>query len=100
LVEPETKPWLEVRFVISILALSKYNASPMVKKKNPAAVALGKLGGKARAKTLSPEERSRIAELGAAARGKKLSAAERKRIAMMGVKARQAKRSKQQKGDA
>lgn len=30
-------------------------------RKNPAAVALGKLGGKARAAALSPEERSRIA---------------------------------------
>ena len=42
------------------------------RKKNPAAVALGKLGGakggKARAKALSPEERSRIARLAAKTR--------------------------------
>src|SRR5262245_59755004 len=46
-----------------------------VPEKNPAAVALGKLGavkgGKARAKKLSPEERSKIARLAAAARWKK-----------------------------
>lgn len=43
--------------------------------KNPAAVALGRLGGKkggpARATRLSPEERSAIARLAAAARWKK-----------------------------
>jgi hypothetical protein len=40
---------------------------PKSKKKNPIAVAFGKLGaskgGKARAKKLSPQERSRIAKL-------------------------------------
>ena len=45
------------------------------KKKNPAAVALSKLGaskgGVARAKTLSARERSRIAKLGALARWSK-----------------------------
>jgi hypothetical protein len=45
------------------------------KKKNPAAVALSKLGaskgGKARAKKLSPKERSRIAKLAVEARWKK-----------------------------
>ncbi len=43
--------------------------------KNPAAVALGKLGGlkggKARAKALTPKKRSEIARLAAAARWKK-----------------------------
>jgi hypothetical protein len=70
------------------------------KRKNPAAVALGKLGGKARAKSLSPGKRSKIAKMGAAARAKKLSAAKRKRIAMLGVKARRAKRSKRQEGES
>ncbi len=46
--------------------------------KNPAAVALGNLGGlkggKARAEALSEKERSRIAKLGAAARWKKRQA--------------------------
>jgi ABC-type phosphate/phosphonate transport system ATPase subunit len=45
------------------------------KKKNKAAQALGKLGGlkggKARAKKLSPEQRSAIARLGGLARQKK-----------------------------
>lgn len=44
----------------------------MAEEKNPAAVALGKLGaskgGKARAKKLSPEERSAIAKKAAEAR--------------------------------
>jgi len=44
-------------------------------KKNPAAVALAKLGaskgGKARAKKLSPDERSRIAKLAARKRWQK-----------------------------
>lgn len=45
-------------------------------KKNPAAVAMGKLGGpkggKARAKALTPERRAEIARMGAAARIKSL----------------------------
>jgi hypothetical protein len=45
------------------------------KKKNPAAVALSKLGaskgGKARAKSLSAKDRSRIAELAVEARWRK-----------------------------
>jgi len=49
--------------------------APKSKKKNPIAVAFGKLGaskgGKARAKKLSPRERSRIAKLAAQARWKK-----------------------------
>jgi hypothetical protein len=69
----------------------------MGRKKNPAAVSLGKLGGKARAKSLSPEERSEIAKTAAEARAKKLIPAERKRIAMLGVKARLAKRSGKEK---
>jgi len=55
------------------------------KKKNPAAVALGKLGGakggKARAANLSPEERSRSAAYAAKARARKLSAEDRRKIA-------------------
>jgi hypothetical protein len=61
-------------------------------KKNPNAVALGKLGGKARAKSLSEAELSQIAMKGAAARNKKLSPAERKRIATLAVQARERKR--------
>ena len=46
------------------------------KKKNPAAVALGKLGGKARAENLTPEERSEISRRGgkAGGRGRKKAA--------------------------
>jgi hypothetical protein len=48
---------------------------PKRKKKNPIAVAFGRLGaskgGKARAKKLSPQERSRIAKLAVEARWRK-----------------------------
>jgi hypothetical protein len=48
----------------------------MAKRKNPAAVALGKRGAKARLKKLSPEERSEIARKAglAGGRGRKKSA--------------------------
>lgn len=49
-----------------------YNESVAKRKKNPAAVALGKLGGlkggKARAKKLSPERRQEIARAAVEAR--------------------------------
>jgi len=49
-------------------------APPVERKKNPAAVALGKLGGskggKKRAELLTPERRSEIAKLAAAKRWK------------------------------
>lgn len=63
-------------------------------RKNPAAVALGKLGGNARAKKLSASQRSEIAKVAALARSKKLTAPERRRIAMLGVKARLAIRKR------
>ncbi len=68
----------------------------MTQKKNPAAVALGKLGGKARAKSLSGTERSEIAKNAAAARNASLSAAERKRIAKLADAARERKRKQEQ----
>lgn len=43
----------------------------MPKQKDPAAVALGKKGGKARLKTMSAKERSNAAKLAAQARWKK-----------------------------
>ncbi len=64
----------------------------MGKKKNPNAQALGSLGGKARAKTLSDSEVAKIASKGGRARAAKLSAAERSRIAKLGVAARELKR--------
>jgi hypothetical protein len=43
----------------------------MRKRKNPAAMALGKLGGEARAKIATPKKLSEIGKRGAAARWKK-----------------------------
>jgi hypothetical protein len=61
-------------------------------KKNPNAVALGKLGGIARASSLSKAERSAIAKKAAAARNASLSAADRTKIAKLAVAARERKR--------
>jgi hypothetical protein len=66
-------------------------------KKNPAAQALGKLGGKARAKALSEDELSEIARKGAEARASKLTASRRSEIARKAVQARIAKQ-KQRRG--
>jgi hypothetical protein len=64
-----------------------------------AAAVLGRLGGKARAKALTSEERSAIASNAAKIRAQKLSTAELRRIAMMGVRARRRKaRLAKQKG--
>lgn len=58
-----------------IVDIATGEASDPASEKNPAAVALGKLGGakggKARAKALSPKQRSEIAKKGADARWKK-----------------------------
>jgi len=64
----------------------------MAVKKNLNAVALGKLGGIARASSLSKAERSAIAKKAAAARNASLSAADRTRIAKLAVAARERKR--------
>jgi general stress protein YciG len=61
-------------------------------KKNPAAQALGRLGGKARAKVLSRSKLSEIGKKGAQARMKNLTAAQRSEIARKAVAAREAKR--------
>jgi hypothetical protein len=66
-------------------------------KKNPAAVALGKLGGRASAESRSPQERSEAARKAGLARSKKLTKEERRRIAMLGVKAR--RENKKQRED-
>lgn len=60
--------------------------------KNPHAVALGKLGGKARVQSTTPEQRKEWAGLGGKARAENLSTAERKRIAKLAVAARERKR--------
>jgi hypothetical protein len=53
--------------------------APMPKRKHPGAVALGKLGGRARAIRLSPERRREIARMGGYA--KKLVLDEKRRTA-------------------
>jgi hypothetical protein len=65
-------------------------------KKNPAAVALGRLGGKARAQKLSAEQQSEIGRTAGTVGGKRraevLSAARRKEIAQKAAKARWGKK--------
>jgi len=56
-------------------------------KPNPHAAALGRLGGKARLKTLTPQQRQEIASKAGRARAEQLSAKRRKEIAAMGGKA-------------
>jgi hypothetical protein len=53
-----------------------------------AAATLGKLGGAARAKKLTADERSAIARMGAEARAKSLTPEKRRKIALMGVRAK------------
>jgi hypothetical protein len=62
----------------------------MAPKKNPSAVALGALGGRARAKSLSHAERSALASKAAKARAEKLTPARRSEIAKRAVAAREA----------
>ena len=64
----------------------------MTAKKNPNAVALGTLGGRARAKKLSPDQRAEIARKAGLARAVKLSASRRSQIAKLAVAARERKR--------
>lgn len=91
----------EVSAILTISLLTSNLASRMIRgmraKKNPNAVALGKLGGKARALSLSAQERSEAASKAGKARSEKLSAAERSRIAKVAVQARERKRKSQQK---
>lgn len=77
---------------------AKQDNAPMGQKKNPNAVALGRLGGKARAENLSDARITEIAREGGKARKAKLSPAERRRIAMKAVAAREAKRRAERKG--
>ena len=69
-------------------------------KKNAAAQALGKLGGKARAKALTAAELSKIGRKGAKARMVNTTPEERSEIARKAVQARIAKHGQQtRKGD-
>ena len=89
-------PSSEVLAIFSISPLTSNVASRMITgmtaKKNPNAVALGKLGGMARAASMSAKERSESASKAGKARSQKLSAAERSRIATLAVQARERKR--------
>lgn len=71
---------------------AKYDTTGMAKKKNPNAVALGSLGGTARAESLSKARLVKIASEGGKARAAKLSAAELSRVAKLAVAARERKR--------
>jgi hypothetical protein len=82
--------------ILTTLPLSEM-MQDMGSKKNPNAVALGRLGGEARASSLTQAERSAIARKAAAARNERLSAAERTRIAKLAVKAREQKRKSSKK---
>lgn len=65
----------------------------MAKRKDPAAVSLGRRGGKARLKKMTSEERAAVARAAAAARWEKLSPEGRTAAAKKGVKTREAKRA-------
>jgi hypothetical protein len=82
---------ISLHFSLDMLTAKNDNRG-MGTKKNPNAQALGSLGGKARAKSLSETERVEIASIGGKARAAKLTAAERKRIAKVAVAAREQKR--------
>jgi hypothetical protein len=68
-----------------------------MKKKNPAAQALGRLGGRARAKALSTEALTKIGKKGGRARAKNLSAGELSAIGRKAVEARIAKYGQQRR---
>jgi hypothetical protein len=80
-----------VTFPFTRLSLSKIMLD-MGLKKNPHAQALGRLGGKARAESLSDAEIAEISRKGGKARAAKLTAGERSRIAKLAVAARERKR--------
>ena len=59
-----------------------------MKQKNPNAVALGRLGGKKRAESLTKEERSRIARKASRAAKAKITTEQRREWGRAGAKAR------------
>jgi len=69
-------------------------------KKPMTAAEMQSLGGKARAKKLSPERRSEIASEAAKKRAERLSPARRRQIALDAVRARDRKRKTSQKSKA
>jgi hypothetical protein len=79
-VRQETKCLIQAYRYARVFLMNKKNP-------NPHAVALGKLGGLARSKKLSPAQRTEIARKAGRARSQKLSPEERKRLAAMGGRA-------------
>jgi len=65
-----------------------------MKQKNPNAVALGQLGGKKRAESLTKEERSRIARKASRAAKAKITPEQRREWGRAGAKARWLESSK------
>jgi hypothetical protein len=94
----------EVLAILSLSLLTSNVAARMIRnmraKKNPNAVALGKLGGEARAASLSAKERSDSASKAGKARSEQLSDRERSRIAKLAVQARERKRKTQGKDNS
>lgn len=80
-----------LHFLLDLLNV-KHDNLCMSQRKNPHAQALGRLGGKARAKKLSDAEIAKIASKGGNARAARLSAAELSRIGKLAVAARERKR--------
>jgi len=80
------------RPLLDLLTAKQDNKSDISKQPNPHAQALGSLGGKARAESLTQAHLSKIASKGGKARAQKLSGAERSRIAKLAVAARENKR--------
>jgi len=67
------------------------------KKKNAHAVALGSMGGEARAKNLSADELSAIGKKGAKARSESLDASRRREISRKAAKTRWAKTKQEER---
>lgn len=78
---------------------AKQDNRRMAQEKNANAQALGSLGGKARAESLSDAEKATIASKGGKARASKLSAVERSRIAKRAVAARELKRKESDRNE-
>jgi hypothetical protein len=84
-----------LKFQFAIVLSDMYDV--VMSKKNPAAQALGRLGGKARARSLSEANLSKIGKMGGEARRKKLTAEQRSESARRAVQARIAKYGQKQR---
>lgn len=79
-------------FGLDLLTGKQDNRHSMGRNKNPNAQALGGLGGRARAKSLSHAELSQIASKGGKARAQMLSPERRREIALKAVAQRENKK--------